>query len=234
MKSDQPDIASTIAALVRDATPVAPLDLPSVRVTRWALVSAAAAVLAVAWLGARPDLALQLGRPWFAARAALTLATAMTAAVVAVRMSVPGLARAHGLRAVPWALCLGWGALLVGALAATGTPLRLLRDASPHLSCCICITAIGLVPGVWLMCSLRQAAPLDARWTGGCAGLAGAAAGALATQFVCGSDAPAHHLLWHLLPVAVLALAQLAVAPLLFSHPDIRRRPEDIAAGVRP
>ena len=234
MKNDQPDIASTIAVLVRDATPVAPLDLPSVRVTRWVLVSAAAAVLAVTWLGARPDAASQLGRPWFAARAALTLATAIAAAVVAVRMSVPGLARAHGLRAVPWGLCLGWGALLVGALAATGAPLRLLRDVSPHVSCFACITAIGFVPGAWLVCSLRQAAPLDTRWTGGCAGLAGAAAGALATQFVCGSDAPAHHLLWHFLPVVVIALAQLALAPRLLSPRGTRRRRNGIHIGVRP
>jgi len=226
VKNDRSAVASTIAALVRDAAPVVPLDPPSARVSRWALSSAAFAVLAVVFLGTRHDVASQLGRPWFAARAAVTLATAIAAATAAVRLSVPGLARPLRIGAMPWALCLGWGASLAGGLVSIGSPLRLLLSASPHVSCVVCIAAIGLVPGVWLVRTLRQAEPLDVRWTGGCAGLASAASGALATQFVCSSDAPAHHLLWHFAPVVLLALAPLALAPGLFAPQGRRQRDE--------
>jgi hypothetical protein len=71
---------------------------------------------------------------------------------------------------------------------------------------------------------LRHAAPLQARWTGGFAGLASLALGALGTQFVCTNDAEAHHLLWHFTPVVLLALASGAVGSSLFGWPHRQER----------
>jgi hypothetical protein len=186
---------------------------------RWALTSVGFVVLAVIGLGPRNEAPARLADAWFTSRAALTLATALVAATVAVRTGVPGLARARRIRAVPWVLCLVWAAVLAGGLASTGTPLRLLSTVSPHVSCVVRIAAIALVPGIWLVRTLRRAAPLDPRWTAGCTGLASAALGALGTQFVCSSDAPAHHLVWHLLPVVLLALATVLAGPHLLPPP---------------
>ena len=66
---------------------------------------------------------------------------------------------------------------------------------------------------------LRGSAPLQARWTGGLAGLASLSLGALGTQFVCTNDAAAHHLLWHFTPVVLFALASAAVGSSLFGWP---------------
>jgi hypothetical protein len=231
VKNDRPDLARIIATLVREATPVASLERPLVRVGRWALGAAAVVLLAVSVLGLRDDAASQLVRPWFMARAGVTLGTATAAAIVGVRMSVPGLAGGHGLRGLPWAVGLAWGALLAAKLASTGAPLRLLQHAPAHLSCVIGIGAIGLGPAVWLVRTLRQAAPLDARGTAGCVGLASAASGALAMQFICGSDAPAHHLLWHFAPVMLIALAVLALAPRLFRPREASSRQHAVAIG---
>ncbi len=215
MKSERPDLPLTIARLVRSAQPVRPLASPSVRLTRWAVTSTALAVLSVVVLGVRPDIAAQVGNGWFLARAAATLAIVASAAVVALSMSVPGFEPSRWLQALPASACVVWTAMLVGVIAAARAPLGLLMQATPHPSCVLLIVATAILPGAILVRMLRDAAPLPARWTGGFAGLATLAVGALATQFVCTNDAAAHHLLWHVTPVVLLTLASAAAGPTL-------------------
>ena len=52
MKSERPDLPLTIARLVRSATPVAPLERPSIRLARWVLTSTALALVSVVIFGA--------------------------------------------------------------------------------------------------------------------------------------------------------------------------------------
>ena len=90
MKSERPDLPLTIARLVRSATPVTPLERPSVRLARWAITSTALALVSVAILGVRSDAAAQMMNGWFVARATATLAIVVAAAIVAFFLSVPG------------------------------------------------------------------------------------------------------------------------------------------------
>jgi hypothetical protein len=163
--------------------------------------------LSVVVLGVRDDVAAQMVNGWFVARASATLAIAVAAAIVALFMSVPGLEPSLRVQALPLSACLVWAAMLVAAIGAGGSPLDLLLHATPHPSCAFLVAATALPPGILLVCMLRHAAPLQARSTGGLAALASLALGALGTQFVCTNDAAAHHLLWHLTPVVLLALA---------------------------
>ena len=210
MKSERPDLPLTIATLVRSATPVTPLDPPSVRLARWAIASTALALVSVALLGMRPDAAAQLMNGWFVARATATLVIVVAAAIVAFLMSVPGVEPSRLVRALPWAVCLIWAVMLIGTIAATRSPLAFLLQVTPHPSCVLLIAATAILPGAILVRMLRDAAPLRAAWTGGLAGLASLAVGALGTQFVCTNDAAAHHLLWHFIPVVVLTAASIA------------------------
>ncbi|HZL93493.1 MAG TPA: DUF1109 domain-containing protein [Vicinamibacterales bacterium] len=219
MKSERPDLPLTIAWLVRSATPVTPLEPPPVRLARWAIASTALALVSVAILGVRSDVATQMMNGWFVARATATLAMVIAAAIVAFLMSVPGAERSRLVRALPLAACLVWAVMLVGTIAANGSPLEVLLQVTPHFSCVLLIAATAITPGVMLVRMLRHAAPLQARWTGGFAGLASLALGALGTQFVCTNDAAAHHLLWHFTPVVLLALAGVAVGSSLFGWP---------------
>src|SRR5688572_11833795 len=148
---------------------------------------------------------------WFVARATATLAIVVAAAIVAFFMSVPGAERSRLVRAVPLAACLAWAVMLVGTIAATRSPLDALLQVTPHPSCVLLVVATALLPGATLVRMLRDAAPLQARWTVGFAGLASLALGALGTQFVCTNDAAAHHLLWHLTPVVLLTLTSAAL-----------------------
>ena len=219
MKSERPDLPLTIARLVRSATPVTPLERPSVRLARWAITSTALALVSVAILGVRPDVAAQMMNGWFVARATATLAIVVAAAIVAFFMSVPGIGPSRLLRALPLAACLVWAVMLVGTIAAARSPLALLLQVTPHPSCVLLIAVTALSPGVMLVRMLRHAAPLQAAWTAGFAGLASLGVGALGAQFVCTNDAAAHHLLWHFAPVALLTVAGIAVGSSLLGRP---------------
>ena len=218
VKSERPDLPLTIARLVRSATPVTPLEQPSVRLARWAIASTALALVSVAILGVRPDAAAQLMNGWFVARATATLVIVDAAAIVAFFLSVPGVEPSRLVRALPWAASLIWAVMLAGRIAATESPLDLLLQVTPHPSCALLIVATAILPGAMLVRMLQDAAPLQAASTGGLAGLASLALGALGTQFVCTNDAAAHHLLWHFIPVVLLALAGIAVGSSLFGR----------------
>jgi hypothetical protein len=222
VKSERPDLPLTIARLVRSATPVTPLARPSVRLARWAITSTALALVSVAILGVRSDVAAQMMNGWFVARATATLAIVVAAAIVAFFMSVPGAERSRLVRALPLAACLVWAVMLVGTLPRS--PLDVLLQVTPHPSCVLLIAATAITPGVMLVRMLRRAAPLQAQWTGGFAGLASLALGGLGTQFVCTNDAAAHHLLWHFTPVVLLALGSVAVGSSLFGWPHRQER----------
>jgi hypothetical protein len=224
VKSERPDLPLTIARLVRSATPVTTLEAPSVRLARWAITSTALALLSIAILGVRADVAAQMANGWFVARATATLTIVVAAAIVAFFISVPGVEPSRLVRALPLAACLVWAVMLVGTLAATRSPLDVLLQVTPHPSCVLLIAATAITPGVMLVRMLRDCAPLQARWTGGLAGLASVALGALGTQFVCTNDAAAHHLLWHFTPVVLFALASVAVGSSLFGWPHRQER----------
>jgi hypothetical protein len=212
MKSDRLDLPLTIATLVRDMTPVTPLEAPAARLGRWAVTSSAFVLLSVVILGVRTDVAAQVVSGWFVARATATLALAVGAALVALWMGVPGGEPSLRLRAWPLSAGLVWAGMLAGAIAVTPSPFTLLLHVPPHPSCVLFIVTTAVAPGVILVRLLRRAAPLQPRWAGGTAGLASLALGALATQFVCRNDAAAHHLLWHFAPVVLLTLAAFSVS----------------------
>ena len=214
MTNEQTDLPLTIARLVRDAAPVVPLAAPAVRLARWAIASTALALLVVLALGVRPDLAAAMRDGWFVARAAVTLGIVVGAALLALMTSVPGLPAPPRVRALPWLASVAWFAMLAGIIAATRSPLATLAQTSPHPSCVLFIVAIATAPAATLLRMLRHAAPLERARAGGLVGLAGAALGALGAQFVCANDAAAHHLLWHFIPVVLLALASVPLGAL--------------------
>jgi hypothetical protein len=224
VKSERPDLPLTIARLVRSATPVTPLEPPSVRLARWAITSTALVLLSVVILGVRSDVAAQMLNGWFVARGTATLAIVVAAAIVAVFMSVPGVEPPRLIRALPLAACLVWTAMLIGTIATAMAPLDLLLRGTPHPSCVLLIAATALAPGVSLVRMLQHAAPLQATCTAGFAGLASLALGALGAQFVCSNDAAAHHLLWHVTPVVLLTLASAAAGSSILRW-SLRRLP---------
>jgi hypothetical protein len=91
-------------------------------------------------------------------------------------------------------------------LTTEGAAVRRLLQWPFHWACLIEIAGLSVVPGWALFAMLRRAAPLKRAWSGALATLASVAIGATATQFICPVDDPAHQLVGHVLPVAVLAI----------------------------
>lgn len=219
-----------IDLLVRDARPVRPLATPAVRLARWVGAAALCLTAGVGWLRVRHDLADVWTTPGFLLQAALLLSAAVLSAGGAFVLSVPGAERRGLTRGLPllaaamWGLWLaaGWGLAPAGAAAEWPRPAPM---------CAVEVIALGLAPGVLLFVLVRQAAPLRLTWTGVLAALATGALGALGSQFVCADDSPAHLLLWHFLPMAVLATAGIVLGRVILRWDAKRHDPPEAGAG---
>jgi hypothetical protein len=102
-----------IARLASTAAPVKPLRPPMLRAAGFLLVGAFFVGLVVTIHGLRPDLAHVMALPWRWAEFWASIATALTAAVAAFHLAVPGRSAAWALLPVPaatfWLATLGFG-----------------------------------------------------------------------------------------------------------------------------
>ena len=195
-----------IVELARAAGPVRPLARPSARLARWTAATLPVTALGAIVIGLRADVLIAMPQPTFLAVAVATLSTALLSAASALVLSVPGAERSAPQRALPLLAAGLWALALIALLMTGGEPIRRVLQWPFHWLCFIEIVALGTVPGFALFAMIRRAAPLRHAWSGALAMLAAVAIGAAATQFICPLDDPAHHLVGHLLPVAVLSV----------------------------
>ena len=146
-------------------------------------------------------------QPTFAGLAVATLGTALLSAAGAFVLSVPGAERSPLQRAVPLVAGGVWALALVLLLTSGDDPVRRVLALPFHWACLIEIAGLSIVPGWALFAMLRRAAPLRRAWSAALATLAAVALSAVATQFICPVDDPAHLLVGHLLPVAFLSVS---------------------------
>ena len=196
-----------IVQLARAAGPVRPLPGPSVRLARWTAAAAAMTALGVIVIGPRADVLTAIYQPTFVALAVATLGTALLSAAGAFVLSVPGVERSPLQRAVPLVAGGVWALVLVVLLTTGGDPVQRILALPFHWACLIEIAGLSVVPGWALFAMLRRAAPLRPAWSAAFATLAAVALAAVATQVICPVDDPAHQLVGHLLPVALLSLS---------------------------
>ena len=194
-----------IVELARAAGPIRRLPQPSVRLARWTAAVVPLTAACVMAIGPRKDALLAIYQSTFVGIAAATLLTAVLAAAAAFVLSVPGAERTPVSRVMPLAAGGVWVLMLAVSLTRGGDPVRRLLALPFHWLCLIEIAGLGAVPGWALFAMLRRAAPLRRAWSAAFATLAAVALGAAATQFLCPIDDPAHQLVGHLLPVALLA-----------------------------
>ena len=156
-------------------------------------------------MGARRDLSEAMQQSAFQFEAALLILTAMSAAVGALTVSIPGRERSALVRWLPilaGAVCILWVAGELVLASATGAPTGRLTFA---WRCVYKTASVAVVPGVALFVLVRQAAPLHAAWAGLLAILATAAVGVLGANVICPIDRPLHLLLWHVAPLMLFA-----------------------------
>jgi hypothetical protein len=191
--------------LASDLQPVRRLQPVAIRVAGWFVVALAALGLVMVLMGVRRELGDAVDRTDFAIEAALLIVTAVSAAVGALLMSIPGAERARLVRLLPivagsatvlWAL----GEQLIAS--AMGAPTGRLTFA---WHCVYKTASVAAIPSVVLFVMIRRAAPLHTARTGFLAMLATAAVGVLGANIICPNDRPLHMLLWHAAPLMLFA-----------------------------
>ena len=194
-----------IQQLTHDLQPVRRLRPVAVRIAGWLVVAVASLGLGLSVMGIRRELGDAVDRTDFAIESVLLIVTALSAAVGALLVSVPGADRIRHLRVLPivvgtatvlWAL----GDLLMAA--ATGAPAGVM---TPGWYCVYTTAGIAAIPSVVLFVMIRRAAPLHAARAGFLALLATAAVGVIGANFMCPYDRPLHMLLWHAAPLMLFA-----------------------------
>ena len=196
-----------IVTLAHDSAPWTPLAPARTRAARWLLGSAALCVATIAIVGARADLVLALRTPVYLALAITLLSSALLGAFAAMTLSVPGAESTPALRVLSVILAAGWALSFVVRLLPGGDAWPRIAAFPNHWACVAEITGLSLVSGGVLYAMMRRAAPLRLGWSAAVATLASATLAATATQIMCPIDDPAHHVVSHVAPVAVLVLA---------------------------
>jgi hypothetical protein len=195
-----------IVELARSAGPVRRLPSPSIRLAQWTAVTVPLMALAVIAIGPRADVVSAMSSPAFLGMALVTISTALLSAATAFVLSIPGAERSVWQRMLPLLAGAAWMGALAYLLTIEGAAIPRLLEWPVHVTCLIEIAGLSVIPGWALFAMLRRAAPLQRGWSGALAALAAAAIAAAATQFICSVDDPAHQLVGHVLPVAVLSI----------------------------
>lgn len=204
-----------IGSLASDVIPVRRLLLPPFRMAIWLGLSLPWIVLVVWYMGVRPDLMSRLGDGTWLAEQSLALMTALTAALAALCVSVPG--RPLWERLLPL-LPLGlWvGTIVQGCIQSimAGGPwtslIRMDWSCTPH------IALLGIGPAVVMIALVRKGAPVAPYVTIGYAALAATALAAFGLRFFHAEDASLMILVWQLGSVALLTAACTLFAERLF------------------
>ena len=194
-----------IQQLAADAVPVRPLRPVAPRVAGWLVLAGASLAVVMMLMGVRRELGDAADRVDFTLEAALLLLTAVSAAIGALVVSIPGAEVKPRVRWIPVALGVTCVLLAAGELAyaaMTGAPTGRLTFA---WHCVYKTTSVAIVPGLVLFLMVRRGAPLQTGWAGLLAVLATVAIGVLGANIICPNDRPLHMLLWHVAPLMLLA-----------------------------
>ncbi len=196
-----------IVDLVADLAPVQRLPPVSNRLIRWAAAALVIAAAAVWLIGLRADVAHALTTRAVLLSLGLALAASGSAALFALRLSVPGADRSALLRWLPGTIVVLWVATLVLFARSAGASWPALLHEPFHLACISRVVAIAVLPTILLVREVRRGFALDAMSTTALAALGGSTVAAMAVQLVCPIDRPAHVLVSHVLPILGLVLA---------------------------
>ncbi len=173
-----------------------------------AAIGAVELLLLLLLVGARPDLATAITRPFFWWKlAAMGVPTAI-ALTATLRSFDPTRSPRPGLRgaaiAVAVALALGW---LLDATHRSGTTIAGRMQWHEGMRCMAWMAMLALPMIAALGALMRRSAPTDPAGTARAAGTAGAAWGAFVFAFACPHDDPLYVAIWYLAGCSLVAVA---------------------------
>jgi hypothetical protein len=154
----------------------------------------------IALTGLRSDIQNIVLTASFITQSLALILLAILSTVSALQMSIPSLTKSVSQNIVLGTLAF-WVMTLLYLLINSNSPF-----AGWGFSCSTEILLNSVVPAAVIFFMVSKAATLNRISTGWLILTAGAAFGAIATQFSCNSDDALHLLVWHTLPVVVIGL----------------------------
>ncbi|MFN7729803.1 MAG: NrsF family protein [Bdellovibrio sp.] len=158
---------------------------------------------ALALLGLRFDLLMQLSSLRFFFENLLLVFLAVISILAAFRLSIPSQESKSMLR-LPFFAFFFIGLTTVSSFLTTSEPFLYLGHG---FSCVTKMLAIGVLPASVLFYIIRQGASLHRDLTGMMVLVCGVSFGLLGVQWTCPETTPLHLALWHVLPAMVLMVS---------------------------
>ncbi|OQP83664.1 hypothetical protein BTR14_21970 [Rhizobium rhizosphaerae] len=203
MKTDE-----LLTLLSADTAPVHPLRrMLSVALVVGFLVSA---LVMIATVGMRPDLAGAMIEPRVVVKLSVTLLAAASSAVLVFRVGRPGVPLGRALRAL----------LLPAALLAAAVAIELSVLPPDHwmasligrnaLFCLFFIPVLSAVPLIGFLWAMRDGAPERPGWAGAACGFSAATMAAFIYAFHCPDDSPLFVMTWYVIAIGLVTLTGAA------------------------
>jgi hypothetical protein len=210
-----------VEALAATVRPVRPLWPVRVRLGLWLLLES----IVLLWVATHTDndFMRKLGHLDYALELAFFAAAATLAAMMALRVAIPG--RSAGPREVALAIVLvliGTALVMVGEPARKGYPLGEFLHVG--IGCAVRTCVLAALPWLALWWAVKRGAPMRGAAAGALTGAAALLFAFALMRIGCPIDEPLHLVTWHLLPVlALTALSALAGAAWLRFRPRAQR-----------
>jgi hypothetical protein len=210
-----------VDALAGTVRPVRPLWPVRMRLVLWLLLES----IMLLWVATHTgnDFVRKLGHLDYALEVAFFGAAATLAAMMALRVAIPG--RSAGPREIALAVVLvliGTALVAVGEPARTGYPLGEFLHVG--IACALQTCILAALPWMALWWAVKRGAPMRGAVAGGLTGAAALLFAFALMRIGCPIDEPLHLVTWHLLPVLVLTtLSAMAGAAWLRFHPRAQR-----------
>ena len=188
-------------------------NLQPVKILKYSLKEYSVALLAglfsvlagVAISGVRADIQNVVLTSSFITQSLALILLGVLSTLSAFQMSIPSVTKAISIKIAVSTLLL-WTATILYLLINSNSPF-----AGWGFSCAQEIMINSIIPAATIFFIIQKAATLDRLATGWLILTAGAAYGALATQFSCYVSDPFHLLIWHTVPVFTIGLIGLAI-----------------------
>jgi hypothetical protein len=198
-----------IAKLSGDLKPVEGADSSGRFFFKWAIASL---LIVTAWLSilpARPELTRHFSQFSYVLESALWLALSANSAFIVYRGRIPSLTAQREIRWAQLAI-----AVLGVSLIARETNWNLGTQIVGEMDwfrgrCGILIPIMALTWSVFLFTWARKGAPTRPMATGGWIAFSAGCLASFAMQVVCTHENPLHEVIWHVIPVALLAVLGL-------------------------
>ena len=192
--------------------PIRPLGHPVKRFLIWALFSILFLIAGVLIIGPANNVVWSgVPTPAFIFPALAMLFISLVCTLAAFVMSVPN-EEARKFSALPILVLIFWFGLMTYMFASAD-----LEDSRPGLICILRMIGLAAAPGALLFYMLRKAAPMRTGLIGLFAAIGALAFSEIGVQFLCHKSLfETHVIVWHLIPVCVLALVGLVIGRTAF------------------